>query len=103
MTVRTPPDHDTKEPPEVGRVHDDDHLIGCEFLLLNDDPLQLPLHPLGAASILLCNLLMRLLAVRELSPDLVRVVPSLLSEFFPACFALPNLPTIVGAILFEIS
>ena len=82
--VRTPPDHDAEESPEVRGVHDDDHLIGCQFLLLHLNPLQLSLHPLRAASVRLRNLRMGLFAVRELMPDLFRVSLLLLTRFFTA-------------------
>ena len=102
VTMGTAPHHHPEESLEVRRVHDDDDLVGCEFLLLDHDILQLPLHPLRTASVLLCDLCVRLFPVRELSPDFLCVVPSLLTEFFAACFALPNLPTVVCSKLLEI-
>lgn len=102
MLVRTPPHHDAEEPSEVRGVHDDHNLVGRQLLLLHDDMLQLPLHPLGTAAILLCDLLMILLAMGELSPDLLRMALSLLTELFAARFALPNLSTVVCSKFLEI-
>lgn len=99
--VGTPPHHDAEESPEVRRVHDDDHLVGCHLLLLNLHVLQLSLHPLRAASELLRDLRMGLLAMRELSPDLCRIFLSLLAALLAARRALPNLSTFVRAVLLE--
>ena len=102
VTMGTAPHHDAEEPLEVGRVHDDDDLVGCEFLLLDHDVLQLSLHPLRTTSVLLCDLCVRLFAVGELMPNLPRTRRSFLTEFFAACFTLPNLPTVVCSKLLEI-
>ena len=69
MPVRPPPYHDAEKSFEVRRIHDDDDLIGCQFLLLHHDAFQLPLDPLRAASVRSCNLFVSLFAVGELSPD----------------------------------
>ena len=37
VSVRTAPDHDAEESPEVCGVHDDDDLIRCQLLLRDDD------------------------------------------------------------------
>ena len=102
VTMGTALHHDAEESLEVGGVHDDDDLVGCEFLLLDHDILQLPLHPLRTASILLCDLCVRLFAVGELMPNLPRTRRSFLTEFLTTCSALPNLPAVVRAVLFEI-
>jgi len=71
FAVGTPPHHDAELALEVRRVHDNDHLIGCQFsLLINLDAIQLSLHPLRTASVLLCNLRMGLFAMRKLTPDI---------------------------------
>ena len=101
MTVRTPPHHDAEESFEVRGVHDDDDFIGCQFLLLNYNSFQPPLHPLRAASVHLCNLFVGLFAVRELSPDFPGALLSLLTELLAARFTLPNLSAVVCAVLFE--
>jgi len=67
----TAPHHDTEQASEVRRVHDDDHLVGRQLLLVDLNSFQLPLHPLCTATILLRNLGMGLFAVRELLPDLL--------------------------------
>ena len=101
LPMRAPPHHDPEESLEVGGVHDDDDLVGCEFLLLDHDILQLPLHPLRAAFILLCDLRVRLFAVGELPPDFFGVFLLLFTAFLAACRALPNLPTVVCTVLLE--
>ena len=101
MSMRTPPHHDAEESSEVCGVHDDDDLVGCQFLLLHHDAFQLSLHPLRAPSVRLCNLRMGLFAVGELSPDFPSALLSLLTEFLAAGFTLPNLSAVVCAILFE--
>lgn len=99
VSVRASPHHDAEEPPEVCGVHDDDDLIGCQLLLLNDDFLQLSLHPLRTASIYLCNLCMGLFAVGELLPDFCRMFLPQLATLLSTCYAFPNLPTVVRAVL----
>lgn len=101
VTMRTAPDHDAEEPPEVRRVHDDDHLIWCQFFLLNDHIFQLSLHPLRTASIHLCNLRMSLFAVRELFPDFCGMFLPSLAGLLAAFRTLPNLSTVVRAVLLE--
>lgn len=96
------PHHDAEEVLEVRRVHDDDHLVRCQLLPLNLHSLQLPLHPLRAAAVLLCDLLVGLLAVGELLPNLLSMYMPLLAEFFAARFAFPELPTVVCSVLLEI-
>ena len=101
MSVRTPPYHDAKESLEIRGVHDDDDLIGCQFLLLHHDASQLPLHPLRTASVRSCDLRMGLFAMGELLPDFPGVLLSLLTELLAARFTLPNLSAVVCAVLFE--
>lgn len=99
--MRASPHHHAKETMEVCGVHDDDDLVRSQFLLQNFNALQLPLHPLGTASVLPGNISMALFAMREFSPDFFGVVLSLFTTFLPACDALPNLPTIVCAVPLE--
>ena len=101
VTMRTPPHHDAEESLEVGRVHDDDHFVGCQFLLSNFDAFQLTLHPLRTPSVLLCDLLVRLFAVSELLPDVRRVFLPLLTTLLATRSALPNLSSVVGTVLLE--
>ena len=101
MTVRAPPHHHAKEPLKVRGVHNDHNLIGCEFLLLDDDILQLSLHPLRTASVLLGNLCVGLFAMGELFPNLLRWTVLFLTALFPALLAPPQLPTLVRAILLK--
>lgn len=101
LTVGTPPHHDAEESLEVRGVHDDDHFVGCQFFLLNLDALQLSLHPLRAASVLLCNLYMGLFAMRELLPNLSLVTVLLLTELFPAILTPPQLSVVVRAVLLD--
>ncbi len=101
MPVRTSPHHDAEESSEVCGVHDDDDFIGREFFLLHHDALQLPLHPLRAASVRSGNLRMSLFAVSELLPDFPSTLVPLLTELLAARFTLPNLSAVVCAVLFE--
>ena len=99
--MRTPKYHNSEEAFEVCGVHDDDHFIWCQFLLLNYDPPQLTLYPLRTASMFLGNLLMRLFAMSELFPNLSTTNVLFLTALFVAPFALPNLSIVVGAIFLE--
>ena len=101
LPMRASPDHDAEEPLEVRGIHDDDDLVGCEFLLLDHDILQLSLYPLRAASVLLCDLCVRLFAVGELPPDFFGVFLLPLTALLAARRALPNLPIVVCAVLLE--
>src|SRR3989338_3746654 len=71
LAMWTPPHHDAKQTLEVRRVHDDDHLIGCQIFLLDLNTLQLSLDPLRTTSVHLCNLRMSLFSMREFFPDLL--------------------------------
>ena len=84
MTMGASPHHDAKESSEVCSVHDDHDFIGCEFLLLNDNMFELPLHPLGATPKLLCNLFVCLFTMSEFLPDFLGVFLSLFATFFTA-------------------
>ena len=99
--MRTAPHHDAEQSLEVGGVHDDDHFIRCQLFLRNFDILQLSLHPLRAASVLLCNLCVGLFAMGVLSPDFSREFLPLFATLLPTCCALPNLSTVVRAVLLE--
>lgn len=101
LTVGTPPHHYAEEPLKVGGVHDNDHVVGCQRSLLNIDTFQLSLHPLRAASVLLCKLCVGLFAVGELFPNLSLVTVLLLTELFPAIFTPPQLSGVVCAVLLD--
>jgi len=89
FAMRTTPDHDAEELLEVCRVHDDDHLIGCQLLLLDLDSFQLPLHPFRTPSVHLCNLCMGLFAMSEFSPDFFLLRRRFLTELFTALRTFP--------------
>lgn len=65
------PHHDAEQALEVGRIHEDDHLIRCQILLLYFNSSQLPLYPLRTPSVLPRDLCVSLFAVGEFMPDLL--------------------------------
>lgn len=101
LLVRTPPYHDAEEAFEVCGIHHDDHFVRCQLPLRNLNTLQLSLHPLRTASVLLGNLCVSLFAMCELTPNFSRVNMLLLSTLFAARFTLPNLSPVVCAVLLK--